>query len=77
MHDGSIVVIEVKPFKEKVNSIVLRKSDALRSYCKENGYGYAIVDMINNEYYTFEDLKKEKVSDETQKKFINFVAKEK
>lgn len=74
LHGGAIVIIEVKPFKEMVNSTVLRKSKALRSYCKENGYGYAIVDKINNNYYTFEDLKKEIVSEGIQKKFIEFIA---
>ena len=74
LHGGAIVIIEVKPFQDMVNSTVLRKSNALRSYCKEKGYGHAIVDMINNEYYTFEDLKKEKVSEDIQKKFIDFVA---
>ena len=74
LHGGAIVIIEVKPFQEMVNSTVLRKSDALRSYCKENGYGHAIVDMKNSEYYTFEDLKKEKVSEDIQKRFIDFVA---
>ena len=74
LHGGAIVIIEVKPFKEMVNSTVLRKSKALRLFCKENGYGHAIVDMINNDYYTFEDLKKEKVSKEIQEKFIEYVA---
>lgn len=74
LHGGAIVIIEVKPFQEMVNSTVLRKSDALRSYCKENGYGHAIVDMIKKEYYTFEDLKKERVSEDIQEKFIEFVA---
>lgn len=74
LHGGAIVIVEVKPFKEMVNSTVIRKSDALRAYCKENGYGHAIVDMIKNEYYTFEDLKKEKVSEDIQKKFIEFLA---
>ena len=73
-YGGAIIIVEVKPYKEMVNSTVLRKSEALREYCKENGYGHAIIDMIKNEYYTFENLKKEKVSEDIQKKFIEFVA---
>lgn len=72
--EDSIVIIEVKPFKEMVNSTVLRKNKALRKYCKEKGYGHAIVDIVGKEFYTFEDLKKEKVSTDIQKKFIEFVA---
>ena len=56
-----------------VNSTVLRKSKALRKYCYKNGYGHAIIDIIDNEFYTFEDLKKEKVSKDIQDKFIKFV----
>ena len=73
--EDSIVIIEVKPFKEMVNSTVLKKSKALRKYCKENGYGHSIVDIVEKKFYTFEDLKNEKVSIDIQKKFIEFVAK--
>ena len=71
---GAIIIVEVKPFKDMVNSTVLRKSKALRKYCKEKGYGHAIVDIVGKEFYTFEDLKKEKVSKEIQNKFIEFVS---
>ena len=37
--DNSIVIIEVKPFREMINSKVLRKHKALRKYCKEKGFG--------------------------------------
>lgn len=68
--DNSIVIIEVKPFREMVNSKVLRKHKALRKYCKENGFGFAI---IGEKYYSFEDLKKETVDNEIQEAFINYV----
>lgn len=71
---GAIIIVEVKPFQEMVNSTVLRKSKALREYCDEYGYGHAIVDIVGNSFYTFEDLKKEKVSKEIQDQFIEFVA---
>ena len=71
--DGKIVscdVGEVKPFKEMVNKHNLLKHEALKKYCKKNRYGYAILDY---DYYSFEDLKKEKVSIFIQNKFIKFV----
>ena len=70
---GAIIIVEVKPFKDMVNSTVLRKTKALRKYCEDNKYGHAVVDIIGNEFYTFEDLKKEKVSKDIQDKFIDFV----
>ena len=72
--DGRLVIIEVKPFKEMVNNRNIKKHEALEKYCKKNRYGYAILDY---DYYSFEDLKKEKVSIEIQNKFINFVKKKK
>lgn len=68
--DGRMVLIEVKPFKEMVNKHNLLKHEALKKYCKKNRYGYAILDY---DYYSFEDLKKEKVSIFIQNKFIKFV----
>ena len=39
-------------------------------YCKKHKFGFAIIDC---DYYSFEDLKREKVSINTQKKFIKYV----
>ena len=76
--DGSLVIIEVKPFKEMVNSTVLKKGESLRKFCKEKKYGHAIIDRDKNgNYYSFEDLKNEKVPMDIQKKFIDFVAERK
>ncbi len=72
-YGGAIIIVEVKPFQEMVNSTVLRKSKALRKYCEEHGYGHAIVDIVDKDFYSFEDLKKENVSQEIQDKFIEFV----
>ena len=74
LEDGRIVLIEVKPFKEMVNKHNLIKHEALRKYCKKNRYGYAILD---HDYHSFEDIKKEKVSKEIQNKFIRFVKRKK
>ena len=74
LEDGRFVLIEVKPFKEMVNNHNIMKHEALEKYCRKNRYGFAIVDY---DYYSFEDLKKEKVSREIQDKFINFVKRKK
>ena len=68
--DNSIVIIEVKPVIEMINSKVLRKHKALRKYCKENGFGFTIV---GEKYYSFEDLKKETVDPNIQEAFIKYV----
>ena len=68
--DNSIVIIEVKPVREMINSKVLRKHKALRKYCKENGFGFTIV---GEKYYSFEDLKKETVDPNIQEAFIKYV----
>ena len=70
LSDGIIAIIEVKPFKEMVNKHNLEKHRELARYCKKNGFGMAILDC---DYYSFEDLKREKVAINTQKKFIKFV----
>ena len=71
LYDGSLIIIEVKPFKEMVNKRNLLKRKALRKYCKDNGFAYAIID---HDYYSFDkDLIKENVSDEIQNRFIEFV----
>jgi len=70
LNDDSILIIEVKPFKEMVNKHNLQKHNALEEYCKEKGFGFAILDQ---DYYSFEDLKKEKVPLLVQMKFIRFV----
>lgn len=74
LYDGRIVIIEVKPFKDMVNKKNLLKHEALKKYCKKNRYGYAILD---HDYYSFEDLKKERVSTTIQNKFISFVKRKK
>jgi len=74
LQDGRFVLIEVKPFKEMVNKHNMDKHEALIDYCKKNRYGYAILD---HDYHSFEDIKKEKVSLKIQRKFINFVKRKK
>ena len=70
LDDGIIAIIEVKPFREMVNKHNLDKHRALGRYCKKNGFGIAILDC---DYYSFEDLKREKVSKNISNKFIKFV----
>ena len=70
LDDGIIAIIEVKPFKEMVNKHNLDKHRALARYCKKHGFGFAILDC---DYYSFEDLKREKVSKNIANKFIRFV----
>ena len=70
LNDGSIVIVEVKPFREMVNKHNIMKHKALERYCKKNKFGIAIIDY---DYYSFEDLKRERVSFFTKKKFVNFV----
>ena len=70
LDDGIIAIIEVKPFKEMVNKHNLDKHRALARYCKKHGFGFAILDC---DYYSFEDLKREKVSKNISNKFIKFV----
>lgn len=71
LKDGSLIIIEVKPFKEMVNKRNLWKRKALRKYCKENGFACAIID---HDYYSFDkDLVNENVTEELQMKFIKFV----
>ena len=70
LSDGIIAIIEVKPFKEMVNKHNLEKHRELAKYCKKHKFGFAIIDC---DYYSFEDLKREKVAINTQKKFIKFV----
>ena len=74
LEDGRIAIIEVKPFKEMVNKHNIMKHLALEKYCKKKRYGYAIFDY---DYYSFEDLKKEKVPIQVENKFINFVKRKK
>ena len=74
LEDVRLVLIEVKPFKEMVNKHNLIKHEALRKYCRKNGFGYAILD---HDYHSFEDIKKEKVPILIQKKFISFVKNKK
>ena len=75
LNDGSLVIIEVKPFIEMINKRNLWKRKALRKYCKENGFAYTIIDQ---DYYSFDkDLIKEEVSEEIQNKFINLVKEKK
>ena len=70
LDDGIVAIIEVKPFREMVNKHNLDKHRALARYCKKNGFGFAILDC---DYYSFEDLKREKVSKNISNKFIKFV----
>lgn len=70
LNDGSIILIEVKPTKEMVNSKNMRKYKFLRKHCKENGFAFAVIDK---DYYSFEDIKKEKVEEDIEIKFIEYV----
>ena len=53
-----------------VNKRNILKYEVLKDYCKKNRYGFTIID---NEYYSFENLKREKVPLLVQNKFIKFV----
>lgn len=71
LNDGSLVIIEVKPFMDMVNKKNLWKRKALRKYCREKGFSCAIIDK---DYYSFDkDLVEEVVSKDIQMKFINLV----
>lgn len=74
LDDGRVVIIEVKPYREMVNKRNMLKHEELRKYCKRNRFGYAILD---HDYYSFEDLKSEKVSLITQYKFVRFIKRKK
>ena len=56
---------------DMVNKKNLWKRKALRKYCRENGFACAIIDQ---DYYSFDkDLVEEKVSEDIQTKFIDFM----
>jgi len=74
LNDGVVVIIEVKPFREMVNKKNILKHEALEKYCKKHRFGLAIID---SDYYSFEDLKNEKVPIIVQNKFIKFVKEKK
>ena len=74
LDDGVVVIIEVKPFREMVNKKNILKHEALEKYCKKHRFGLAIID---SDYYSFEDLKNEKVPIIVQNKFIKFVKEKK
>ena len=68
--ENEMIIIEVKSYKGMVTKKNIIKHKALNDYCKEHKFGYAIVD---ENWYSFEELKKEIVSDDIIKKFIEFV----
>ena len=68
--NNEMIIVEVKSYKGMVTKKNIHKQEVLNDYCKEHKYGYAIVDK---NWYSFEDLKNEIVSDEIIKKFIEFV----
>lgn len=70
--DNSIVVIEIKPYKDMVNSRNLKKYKILRKFSKEKGYGFAYIDQ---DYYSFEDLKIIQLDDVINNEFLAFVEK--
>lgn len=70
LNDGVVAIIEVKTFREMVNKKNILKHEALEKYCKKHRFGLAIID---SDYYSFEDLKNEKVPILIQNKFIRFV----
>ena len=74
LDDGVVVIVEVKPFKEMVNKHNLMKHKALEKYCKKNKFGFSIIDY---NYYSFEDLKLEKVPLSIQNNFIKYVKSKK
>lgn len=67
---GKLAIIEVKPIHEMINWNVMRKYNALKKYCKENGYACT---MLDKDLFTFEDLKKEIVADDIPDKFIEYI----
>ena len=71
LDDNSIVLIEIKPFKDMVNSRNIKKYKALRKYAKENGYGFTFIDQ---DYYSFEDLKNEVVPEKVENAFLEFAS---
>ena len=70
LNDGVVAIIEVKTFREMVNKKNILKHEASEKYCKKHRFGLAIID---SDYYSFEDLKNEKVPILIQNKFIRFV----
>ena len=69
---NEIIIIEVKSYKGMVTKKNIHKHEVLNNYCKKHKYGYAIVDK---NWYSFEELKKEEVSDNVIEKFIEYVDK--
>ena len=74
LDDNSMAIIEVKSYKGMITKKNIHKHEVLNDYCKEHKYGYAIVDK---NWYSFEELKKEEVSDNVIEKFIEYVDEKK
>lgn len=49
-HDNKFVIIEIKPLIKMCEYRNIRKFNALQNYCKNNGYGYLIMDNFKNYY---------------------------
>lgn len=49
-HDGSLVVVEVKPLYRMLEYENIQKFHTLKAYCEENGFGYLVIDDRNNSF---------------------------
>lgn len=70
INDKVLAIIEVKPAYYMVDSFNLAKYDALKSYCTQNGFGYAMVDDHLN---SIETIKRIDVEKKIVDSFIEYV----
>ncbi len=49
-HDGTLVLVEVKPLFRMLEYENIEKFRALKAYCEENGFGYLITDDKNHSF---------------------------
>ncbi len=70
--NNSIALIEIKPYTDMIRAKNLKKYRALRKYCLKNGYGLAYIDQ---DYFSFEDLKAMQIDEKISEDFLNFVLK--
>lgn len=65
-----LAIIEVKPAYHMVDSLNMAKYKALKNYCEQNGFGYA---MIDDHLNSMEKLKKLHVEKNIYDDFIDYV----